>query len=953
MLAYLLTQLLYIGARGSTSRARKAAQKLYSEQNINSLPYSQRSSAISNIPSSELSRYAEKYKTTKSKIMIQLKEFKRSSNPSMRSKGTAHQATESELAITDRLKGTTTQEKEVTQRVSRKLPLSQKSAEEFGIEEGTATVTRAGQVTIRDDKGRVVSRYKTSTKTARDYVSTPQADTTRQDMVKYLLQRGSEAGVAGGFSIDDESILPQSSMTGEDTKYYGISRYVLTSNLPIEKKGKSGKTYSQREKVFVEGGQIRAVLTPEGTFDWSWNVEKQRAKKKAERSQYARDVISATQIQEIPLKEQWELIDTSERGETRLERYTQKIARFKQYESNAMRNIGKIDQFLERSIKSSPAWLSPVGFGDIRQDTYAGRYGRSLGKSAITYPATAIVGIASAGAKFGLALEGLTFKETRSNVMVEAGRAISATPSAVASGFNPAKPEGLANLTIATAGVIMIGGARAKTQMLKPPKKLDFKASVYYKTKPKINIRPQNIKTNIPYIKEGLRTGKLSLVKSKLFDTYELVNARPSYATYSRIGMGWREFGVRTPSGWQYSTVSRTFIGRQYFFRTSISPSGSATTNVYDPSIIKPIFSTSYNVKPIIKMSEFKTQVKAESPVNMRGLRIDVKKIGQTGKAIEIRKTPYKYDIDAIQSVKYTRAVKTSQLQYYKEAEVTPFGKVTKTLLYYDKPYYKFVKGSTKPMTSSFTMKDGYRIEVVSPTSYTRQLTSIRTDFSGTITKRPSIIYSTFSKMMSGRKGQIYSPLVPKPINEVSVTTVPFPKVSLSSSSPVYMEFPSGVARSSYIPYSIYRSASVETTILNPRQVYKPIPISRPIIVPDTIADVGVVPKVVPYPISDTRNFTTGSRKILIPTPVPPPSPSPTPVPSNPNIPVNVPIFPPINLFPDPFKRKKTKKRKERFTPFNPRYVPSVEAQIFDIRGSRPSKFSVATGINIRPILKM
>lgn len=36
---------------------------------------------------------------------------------------------------------------------------------------------------------------------------------------------------------------------------------------------------------------------------------------------------------------------------------------------------------------------------------------------------------------------------------------------------------------------------------------------------------------------------------------------------------------------------------------------------------------------------------------------------------------------------------------------------------------------------------------------------------------------------------------------------------------------------------------------------------------------------------------------------------------------------------------------------FNPKYMPSVEALLFNVKGSRPTKQSVAAGINIRPIL--
>lgn len=47
-----------------------------------------------------------------------------------------------------------------------------------------------------------------------------------------------------------------------------------------------------------------------------------------------------------------------------------------------------------------------------------------------------------------------------------------------------------------------------------------------------------------------------------------------------------------------------------------------------------------------------------------------------------------------------------------------------------------------------------------------------------------------------------------------------------------------------------------------------------------------------------------------------------------------------------------TKKRKERLVDFNPKYFASVEATALNIRGKKPSKLSLATGLNIRPIIR-
>jgi hypothetical protein len=60
-----------------------------------------------------------------------------------------------------------------------------------------------------------------------------------------------------------------------------------------------------------------------------------------------------------------------------------------------------------------------------------------------------------------------------------------------------------------------------------------------------------------------------------------------------------------------------------------------------------------------------------------------------------------------------------------------------------------------------------------------------------------------------------------------------------------------------------------------------------------------------------------------------------------------MPSLPAFSLSPQLFGPSRSKKVK-----FNKRYSPSLTAEVFNIKGPKPSDFMISTGLGIRPMLR-
>lgn len=171
----------------------------------------------------------------------------------------------------------------------------------------------------------------------------------------------------------------------------------------------------------------------------------------------------------------------------------------------------------------------------------------------------------------------------------------------------------------------------------------------------------------------------------------------------------------------------------------------------------------------------------------------------------------------------------------------------------------------------------------------------------------------------------------PMPISQPSL----FPNISVYRSP-----LPSNIISSSYMPHSpLIKSPSISMPSSN---IFKSPGSPSPYIPSRSIPPSPPSYRSLPSPPSIFRS----------PSPI---SPNPSPYKPSPYRFKNIYNLPKSSMLPKLESQKKKRKkaaRKEELVSFAPKYVPSIKAQLFNIKGPKPGKFAIAAGLGTRPLLK-
>jgi len=564
----------------------------------------------------------------------------------------------------------------------------------------------------------------------------------------------------------------------------------------------------------------------------------------------------------------------------------------------------------------------------------------------VTLPRTAV----SIGKKIGITAGAIQLSpETRSFAKTELVRAGKETPGAIGRSYDIRKPEGLVNLGLTVAAVKTMGAARSQSRALTPAKGS------------KISISKQSVKVDTRRTVSGQKIGTIERVagkKGSLVGTEKgmfisKTGKQVKYTATSRLPISGRGKGTYQV---KYKSSQGQLLGKQsgsLKHDFGVAKSSQSTYKYY----VDTKYAKSGSIQKRTLYETGKGTIPAKR-VSMQVKKPQVVKIGEF-KAVVTRPTG-----GESQTLKYINIKGGKQLvngklyEFSKVAKVKQqgqqvyYGKVLQDVKY--KGFFKSYAAKNKLKQPVTLERKGFENIGIDKSNWPKFLKSkkasvaiSRSDVGGPILPRSSQV---FTQPKSSITGIIESTKVSTGTSSIIGKLKLKPDVGLILSKPMtdgigllppMARVDSGVKgsfKSQVIP--------MQQTIIgsSPIQKITPSTITRPSTITQPRTYTVPISSTVTKPVSSIITKTTP----IVGDPTPPPN----------NLPPlggpSPPFIPALGLalpFGGGSSGSKGRKRKKK-AKFAPKYFASLEAVVFNIKGKKPGKDSLRTGLNVRPIVK-
>lgn len=514
------------------------------------------------------------------------------------------------------------------------------------------------------------------------------------------------------------------------------------------------------------------------------------------------------------------------------------------------------------------------------------------------------------------------------------------------------------------------GQARAVLKQIKPE---DTRITQYYGAKEISFGMKSDIKVNA--------FGKTWNQRGPVTQEYNIVAAGRGPAVASSKSM----FGVITKKGYQYSTTKVNLYGKQYYVRSRITPLGDITSKVFRGDVLLKTF-TGKSQPGVVFTEPKKVIVKKEFVEEYGGLkeyRIEQLSGLKSVKGVQARvvKTkPLSYseyyptgkgvirsqEVLGVESVRLrSESVAMKPFEYnFATGKVKPAGLIVK----YGATKYKFVKDFSRPKPIEISETVYSRASNIPALSRTTQRSSLRGIYEISYSKKQPEVFSVIKKFGDMKIWQ--SKRATYKLSGVTTTKLlqPKPAITQTEGSLTFFKPTTMIKTPSLAVLAPVIQPEVSSKdVLRGRTVSEPIskisPITQQLPITSDVFKLEDIPilkeqplsSVIPQTIGETRTAPLTKQSLvqvpltkqsLVQVPIGGFSGLDIPRPEIPEVPgIETSLFLP-GIEPE---KKSKKKSEESYNPFDPRYIASVEATLFNIRGKLPKDYF--TGLNTRPLI--
>ncbi len=483
--------------------------------------------------------------------------------------------------------------------------------------------------------------------------------------------------------------------------------------------------------------------------------------------------------------------------------------------------------------------------------------------------------------------------------------------------------------------------------------------------------KPKAKKTVVEPFEVGIETGKKGL--ESILDTAQQIRittgAEPSALIITRTGKvkgkPIKEFGVKIGD----TTFTTTQLGKSLII--SEETGGVISGKVFKKSIFKDDKLVGTFKQPVGEPLAFESVAKTtkvneliaigEGAKPAKFISQDITKELFLGERSKLKK--FSKETEVIGFVSKTdikgEIIAKKKIVGSKTFEITPEGKLELTGVSVDLIPPQFVKTTPKLQPDFFSItQEGKIIEVakgIESRSISKNIVERSLKGKGVFKETPTIgkrgrLETEFKTEQISKPSEI---LIEKPtVKQVQPSISLKPAVSdlsLTISKTKLKVAPLIATRTGVkISSKIGTKTKIATkTLIQPITKTKATQITKPIQIVTPIQLIEPITKVSTKTLTKTLTKTkTATRVVPTPTPTPPPL-----IPMIPT-PISTVPTPPIVSLTRPTPRRKKPKREPPQSTFYPTYVPTVEAILLGIKGTRPTAGHIKAGLGFRPIIK-